>query len=97
MYGSEVSDDGRYLMITISKDCDPINKLYYVDLSQKVEKDKDGKRERERERERVCVPFVLLICSFLFFSPLFLNFLQGMVVPVKLIDSFDALYSYITN
>lgn len=32
MFGAEVSDDGRYLLMSISSDCDPVNKLYYTDL-----------------------------------------------------------------
>ena len=30
--GAEVSDCGRYVVITISEGCDPVNKLYYCDL-----------------------------------------------------------------
>lgn len=32
MIGSEVSDCGRYLIMAISQGCDPVNRLYYVDL-----------------------------------------------------------------
>ena len=34
LIGSEVSDDGIYLLITLSKDCNPTNRLYVADLSQ---------------------------------------------------------------
>ena len=27
-----MSDCGRYVLLTISKGCDPVNKLYYCDL-----------------------------------------------------------------
>ena len=30
--GGSVSDDGRFLWISIAEGCDPVNKLYYVDL-----------------------------------------------------------------
>jgi prolyl oligopeptidase len=33
MFGVEVTTDGRYLILTISKSTAPINKLYYVDLT----------------------------------------------------------------
>ncbi|XP_071110452.1 LOW QUALITY PROTEIN: prolyl endopeptidase-like [Haliotis cracherodii] len=32
MIGAEVSDCGRYLVMTIHEGCDPVNRLYYVDL-----------------------------------------------------------------
>ncbi len=30
--GGEVSDCGRYVILTIRQGCDPVNKLYYCDL-----------------------------------------------------------------
>ena len=30
--GAEVSDCGRYVILTIRQGCDPVNKLYYCDL-----------------------------------------------------------------
>ena len=38
MFGTSVSDDGRYLIMNISNSCDPINKLYIMDLTQKERK-----------------------------------------------------------
>ncbi|CAB4035514.1 prolyl endopeptidase [Paramuricea clavata] len=32
MIGAEVSDCGRYVVLTIRQGCDPVNKLYYCDL-----------------------------------------------------------------
>eukprot|EP00123_Amoebidium_parasiticum_P008491 comp18846_c0_seq1/m.20866 comp18846_c0_seq1/g.20866 ORF comp18846_c0_seq1/g.20866 comp18846_c0_seq1/m.20866 type:complete len:703 (-) comp18846_c0_seq1:59-2167(-) len=34
MFGTEVSVCGRYLLLTISHSCDPVNKLYYADLKE---------------------------------------------------------------
>ncbi|CAG7904735.1 unnamed protein product [Brassica rapa] len=33
MFGAEVTDDGKFLIMTIEEGCDPVNKLYYCDLS----------------------------------------------------------------
>lgn len=33
MFGMEVTDDGRYLIITISPSCENVNRFYYVDLT----------------------------------------------------------------
>lgn len=30
MAGAEVTDDGKYIILTISEGCDPVNRLYYV-------------------------------------------------------------------
>ena len=32
--GAQVSDDGRYVLIIVNNGCDPVNKLYYVDLEK---------------------------------------------------------------
>ncbi|CAH8386275.1 unnamed protein product [Eruca vesicaria subsp. sativa] len=33
MFGAEVTDDGKFLVMNIEEGCDPVNKLYYCDLS----------------------------------------------------------------
>ncbi|KAG2254620.1 hypothetical protein Bca52824_084756 [Brassica carinata] len=33
MFGAEVTDDGKFLIMTTEEGCDPVNKLYYCDLS----------------------------------------------------------------
>ncbi|ESQ34759.1 hypothetical protein EUTSA_v10006924mg [Eutrema salsugineum] len=33
MFGSKVTDDGKYLIMTIEEGCDPVNKVYHCDLS----------------------------------------------------------------
>eukprot|EP00475_Leptophrys_vorax_P015929 TRINITY_DN22315_c0_g1_i1.p1 TRINITY_DN22315_c0_g1~~TRINITY_DN22315_c0_g1_i1.p1 ORF type:complete len:766 (-),score=203.36 TRINITY_DN22315_c0_g1_i1:48-2345(-) len=62
MFGVEVSDCGKYLIISVSESCEPANRVFYIDLeSSKLEKD------------------------------------QSSFSIVKVIDSFEAEYSYITN
>jgi prolyl oligopeptidase len=34
MPGAKVSDDGRYLIVTVGESCDPMNKLYICDLTE---------------------------------------------------------------
>ncbi|MBN3290835.1 PPCE endopeptidase, partial [Polypterus senegalus] len=58
---AEVSDDGRYVVLSIREGCEPVNRLWYCDLQQ--------------------LP----------------NGITGILPWVKLIDNFDAQYSYITN
>ena len=29
-----MTDDGRYVLITVRNGCDPVNKLFYVDLEK---------------------------------------------------------------
>ncbi|XP_002733861.1 prolyl endopeptidase-like [Saccoglossus kowalevskii] len=32
MSGAELTDDGRYILLSISEGCDPVNRLYYCDM-----------------------------------------------------------------
>ncbi|XP_070534637.1 prolyl endopeptidase-like isoform X2 [Ptychodera flava] len=32
MSGAELSDDGRYIVLSVSEGCDPVNRLYYCDM-----------------------------------------------------------------
>lgn len=50
--GAEVSDDGRYFLLTISEGCDPVNRLYYCD------------RETLQEGIKGVLPWVKLIDNF---------------------------------
>lgn len=34
MFSAGVSDDGRYVLIYASKDCNPVNKLWLIDLEK---------------------------------------------------------------
>jgi prolyl oligopeptidase len=44
MFGVEVTDDGRYLIITASPNCENVNRLYYVDL-QNMEYESSGLKQ----------------------------------------------------
>jgi len=37
-----VSDDGKYLVISVNRDCEQVNQLYYVDLTTNQRFDKDN-------------------------------------------------------
>ncbi len=39
MFGAEVSDDGRYVLIDITESCEPVNKLYILDTQGKAIQD----------------------------------------------------------
>lgn len=30
--GAEVSDDGKFVLLGVSEGCDPVNRLWYIDL-----------------------------------------------------------------
>lgn len=59
--GATVTDDGRYVVLSISEGCKPVNRLWYCDLHK--------------------LP----------------SGITGMLPWVKLIDNFEAKYSYVTN
>ncbi|KAI5623065.1 prolyl endopeptidase [Silurus asotus] len=56
-----ISDDGRYVVLSISEGCEPVNQLWYCDLHQ--------------------LP----------------NGITGLLPWVKLVETFEAQYSYVTN
>lgn len=45
MFDAEVTNDGKYMLITVAKDTNQINLLYYVDLTDDKNKDLSGKLE----------------------------------------------------
>lgn len=59
--GVTVSDDGQYVILSITEGCEPVNRLWYCDLQQ--------------------LP----------------NGISGLLPWVRLVDNFEAQYSYITN
>ncbi|MGH0130164.1 UNVERIFIED_CONTAM: hypothetical protein FKN15_018473, partial [Acipenser sinensis] len=56
-----VSDDGRYVLLSITEGCEPVNRLWYCDLQQLS------------------------------------GGITGILPWVKLVDNFEAQYSYVTN
>ncbi|KAL2346202.1 hypothetical protein Fmac_000202 [Flemingia macrophylla] len=56
--GGSVTEDGKYLILHISEGCDPVNKLYYCDLSN-LPNGLEGFRN-----ENSLLPFVKLIDNF---------------------------------
>ncbi|KAJ6406002.1 hypothetical protein OIU84_013879 [Salix udensis] len=59
MFGAGVTDDGKYLLLYITESCDPVNKVYYCDMSAFS----DG-LEGFRGRTDDLLPFVKLIDNF---------------------------------
>ncbi|WCJ44317.1 Prolyl endopeptidase [Euphorbia peplus] len=58
MFGGSVTDDGKYLLLYISESCDPVNKVYYCDMST-LPKGLEGFRGQSG-----LLPFVKLIDNF---------------------------------
>ncbi|GMJ10604.1 hypothetical protein like AT1G76140 [Hibiscus trionum] len=56
--GGSVTDDGKYLLLTIGESCDPVNKLYYCDISS-LDEGLEGFRKKNGP-----LPFVKLIDTF---------------------------------
>ncbi|KAK1805637.1 hypothetical protein P4O66_019917, partial [Electrophorus voltai] len=56
MSGAEVSDDGRYVLLSIREGCDPVNRLWYCDLDTVP----DGITARPYRLSAVSVPTGLL-------------------------------------
>ncbi|KAK1297420.1 hypothetical protein QJS10_CPB15g00324 [Acorus calamus] len=57
-FGAQVTDDGKYLLLYINEGCDPVEKLYYCDLSA-LENGLEGFRERSN-----MLPFIKLVDNF---------------------------------
>ncbi|KAF2310168.1 hypothetical protein GH714_007020 [Hevea brasiliensis] len=57
MFGASVTDDGKYLLLYIDESCDPVNKVYYCDMSAFPE-GLDGFRGNH------LLPFIKLIDNF---------------------------------
>ncbi|XP_058725429.1 uncharacterized protein LOC131596705 [Vicia villosa] len=58
MFDGTVTDDGKYVILIISEGCDPVNKIYYFDLSELP----DGLEGFRNEKS--FLPFVKLIDNF---------------------------------
>ncbi|KAL7207348.1 hypothetical protein ACSBR1_029327 [Camellia fascicularis] len=58
IFGTCVTDDGKYLLLTIAESCKPVNKVYYCDISALVN-GLEGYRGRKD-----LLPFVKLIDNF---------------------------------
>ncbi|EOA36816.1 hypothetical protein CARUB_v10008428mg [Capsella rubella] len=58
MFGSKVTDDGKYLIMIIEEGCDPVNKVFHCDLSS-LPKGLEGFRGSS-----ALLPFVKLIDTF---------------------------------
>ncbi|XP_052108838.1 uncharacterized protein LOC107460241 [Arachis duranensis] len=57
-FGGSVTDDGKYVLLYISEGCDPVNKLYYFDMSELP-----NGMESFRNKSTL-LPFVKLIDNF---------------------------------
>jgi prolyl oligopeptidase len=71
MFGVEVSDDGEYLIISVSESTAEVNQLYWTRLKFKNEEEQSDVVFDDRDGNSIKV--------------------------VKLVDNFDALYSFVTN
>ncbi|KAE9620954.1 hypothetical protein Lal_00019304 [Lupinus albus] len=58
LFGTRVTEDGKYVLLFIEEGCDPVNKLYYCDMS-KLPNGLEGFRN-----ENALLPFVKLIDNF---------------------------------
>ncbi|KAA8528795.1 hypothetical protein F0562_036150 [Nyssa sinensis] len=58
MFGARVMDDGKYVLLYIDESCEPVNKLYYCDMSA-LPNGLEGHREMKD-----LLPFVKLIDNF---------------------------------
>ncbi|KAJ7513728.1 hypothetical protein O6H91_23G012300 [Diphasiastrum complanatum] len=58
MFGAQITEDGKYLVMSIEEGCDPVNKLYFFDLST-LKNGLEGLRESKE-----LLPFQKLIDNF---------------------------------
>ncbi|RHN77672.1 putative prolyl oligopeptidase [Medicago truncatula] len=58
MFDSSVTGDGKYVLLSINEGCDPVNKMYYFDLSE-LPNGLEG-----FQNENAFLPFVELIDNF---------------------------------
>ncbi|KAJ7966928.1 prolyl endopeptidase-like [Quillaja saponaria] len=58
LFGARVTDDGKYILLSIEEGCDPVNKLYYCDMSE-LHNGLEGFREKND-----LLPFIKLIDNF---------------------------------
>ncbi|XP_031375378.1 prolyl endopeptidase [Punica granatum] len=54
-FGATVTDDGKYILLSITEGCDPVNKIYYCDMSSLTEGLEGYKKRNE------LLPFVKLV------------------------------------
>jgi prolyl oligopeptidase len=73
MFGVELSEDGKYLIISVSESTAEVNQLYYAPLKFKNQEEQSDVVFDDRDTE------------------------TNSINVVKLIDNFDAQYSFITN
>ncbi|KAK4753341.1 hypothetical protein SAY87_022139 [Trapa incisa] len=57
-FGASVTDDGQYILLGITEGCDPVNKIYYCDMSSLAEGLQGYKKRNE------LLPFVKLVDNF---------------------------------
>ncbi|XXG86339.1 hypothetical protein AAC387_Pa11g1255 [Persea americana] len=58
LFEAQVTDDGKYVLLYVEEGCDPVNKLYYCDLSE-LPHGLEGFRERND-----MLPFIKLVDNF---------------------------------
>ncbi|KAI4339953.1 hypothetical protein MLD38_024835 [Melastoma candidum] len=57
LFGASITEDGKYLLLYIDEGCDPVNKIYYCDLSSLPDGIGDFKKDE-------LLPFVKLVDNF---------------------------------
>jgi hypothetical protein len=63
MFGIDVTDDGRYLVITVSQSCENSNHFYYVDLqNQQFDSQTGNSHNKKNYRNLIKNFFRQLFC-----------------------------------